>query len=552
MSRALEAGLHARSWLRSRPTLSTEGLALIASVFFAISCNSAFLSGVLAGRSWTDRSAWLIGTAMLIMLTALHLLLLSMVLHRWFARPLLSVLIVVSALATYYIGRFGIFLDPTMLRNVLRTDPAEAGELIGIGMLPHLLLYAVLPLALLWLVRVSRRPLWRAVTVRGITLISAAALLIGSVLVVFQDFSALMRNQKELRYLITPANFVYSGARVLMAETSQAARPRLVVGADAHKATTWATRTRPALLVIVVGETARAANWGLNGYLRQTTPELAALDVLNFTDVRSCGTNTETSLPCMFSAIGRRDYDEDRIRGSESLLHVLNRAGFQVLWRDNQSGCKGVCEGLAQQQIDASQLPELCGDGRCQDDVLLQGLETVARDAQGNLVVVLHMLGNHGPAYSQRYPTAFGHFQPACETGELQKCSREAIVNTYDNALLYTDHVLANTIQFLKQQSRFDSAMLYVSDHGESLGENGLYLHGVPYAIAPDEQTKVPMVWWLSAGFASSFGLDRHCLAAQTAKPWRHDELFHSVLGLLQVQTSVYEPELDISAACRR
>jgi len=275
--------------------------------------------------------------------------------------------------------------------------------------------------------------------------------------------------------------------------------------------------------------------------------------VLNFRDVSACGTDTETSLPCMFSAIGRRDYNEDRIRGSESLLHVLKRAGFEVLWRDNQSGCKGTCDGLPLQQIDAKQLPELCADGRCLDEALLRGLDTVARDAQGNLVVVLHMLGNHGPTYFKRYPDTFRRFTPTCDTGELRKCSREEIVNAYDNALLYTDHILARTIAFLKdRETSFDTAMLYVSDHGESLGENGLYLHGMPYSIAPKEQTRVPMVWWLSAGFKRNFGLDVDCLAAQSAKPWGHDHLFHSVLGLLQVDTSVYERDLDISAVCRR
>jgi lipid A ethanolaminephosphotransferase len=395
--------------------------------------------------------------------------------------------------------------------------------------------------------------LLHSLVVRIAMMALAAGLLIGSVLLVFQDFSALMRNQKELRYLITPANFVYSSARVLAADTRQAGQSKSIVGADAHRAASWAGRTRPTLFVIAVGETARAANWGLSGYVRQTTPKLATLDVLNFSDVSACGTSTETSLPCMFSATGRRDYDEDRIRSSESLLHVLQRAGFEVLWRDNQSGCKGVCDGLSVQQIDAAQSPELCADGRCPDDVLLRGLDTVARDAKGNLVVVLHMLGNHGPAYFKRYPDAFRRYTPTCDTGELRKCSQQEIINAYDNALLYTDHFLAATINFLKErEARFDTAMLYVSDHGESLGENGLYLHGLPYAIAPSEQIKVPMVWWLSPGFTSSFGINRTCLSKQASKSWGHDHLFHTVLGLLHVETSVYESPLDLAAACRR
>ncbi|MBW0170241.1 MAG: phosphoethanolamine--lipid A transferase [Hydrogenophaga sp.] len=538
--------------LRIRPQVGIESLALAASLFFALASNSQFLKAALDGRVESDPSTWIFGSAMLVMLTTLHLFLLLLVLHRSFARVLLSALLIATAFASYYMQRFGVFMDPSMLRNVLRTDVAEARELFSFGMVPHLTVFAGLPLLLLWRVQIANRSLMRSLALRGLALMATGVLLIGSVFVVYQDFSALMRNQKEMRYLVTPANFLYSTARVLTADTRQATAARLTVGADARQSASWSARPRPTLLVLAIGETARAANWGLNGYVRQTTPELAKQDVLNFTDVTACGTNTETSLPCMFSAVGRRNYDEERIRGSESLLHVLNRAGFQVLWRDNQSGCKGVCDGLPTQQIDPAQLPELCVEGRCLDDALLSGLDTVARDAKGNLVVVLHMLGNHGPTYYKRYPDAFRRFLPTCDTGELRKCTKEEIVNAYDNALLYTDHILSKTINFLKQQEQtFDTALMYVSDHGESLGESGLYLHGVPYAIAPDVQIKVPMVWWLSAGFTKSFGLDQNCLKKQTTKPWAHDELFHTVLGLLQVQTSVYERKFDISAGCR-
>lgn len=536
-----------------RREASVGWMALAASVFFAVACNGPFLKGALAGRTGSEPSTWLFAGAMLVMLASLHMLLLSLVLFRPIARPMLALVIVATAFASYYMQRFGVFLDPSMLRNVLKTDPSEAGELFGWGMLPHLLLYAGLPLLVLACYQPARLPVSRALLTRLAMLLGSSVVLVSSVMPVFQDFSALMRNQKELRYLITPANFIYSIGRVLAADTHEARAARSAVGTDARLDPSWANRVKPALFVLAVGETARAANWGLNGYERQTTPGLAALDVLNFRDVTACGTNTETSLPCMFSAIGRRDYDETRIRTSESLLHVLNRAGFQVLWRDNQSGCKGVCEGLSLQQLDQSAASGPCAEGRCLDEILLRGLDMIARDAKGNLFVVLHMLGNHGPAYYKRYPEAFKRYTPTCDTGELGKCSRQEIVNAYDNALLYTDEVLARTVAFLKaRQDRYDTAFLYVSDHGESLGEKGLFLHGVPYAIAPDEQTKVPMVWWLAPGYLSSFGIDGACLAAQTNKPWSHDNLFHTVLGLLRVDTSAYEAGLDIAGACRR
>ena len=545
-------GVPAR-WRAWRPMLTSTRLAVVAGVFFALTANTAFLSAALAGRDPSTAASWLFALALVATLAALHVLLLSVVLVRPFARPLLALLITITAFATYYMQRFGVYLDPTMLRNVIGTDPAEAGELFGWSMLPHLLVFGVLPLLLLWRMRVVRQPLGRALVLRLAVMVGATLVLIAAMLPVFQDFSALMRNHKAMRYLITPGNLVYSTARALGDGASEAQLARTPVGTDARLDTSWATRTKPTLLVLAVGETARAASWGLNGYRRQTTPELAAREVINFPDVKACGTNTETSLPCMFAAVGRRDYDERRIRTSESLLHVLNRAGFQVLWRDNQSGCKGVCDGLAEERLDDVKRLPLCDGSRCLDAALLEGLDTVARDAQGNLVVVLHMLGNHGPAYHKRYPEAFRRFTPTCDTGELHQCTREQVVNAYDNALLYTDHVLAKTIGFLQSQSqRFDTALVFVSDHGESLGEKGLFLHGVPYAIAPDEQTQVPMTWWLSPGYAASFGLDTACLRREAAAARTHDHLFHTVLGLLQVHAREYEVGLDITRPCRR
>jgi lipid A ethanolaminephosphotransferase len=541
-------------WLRwPQWHMSTEGLALASSLFFAVACNTPFLRGALAGHSSTDPRAWLFGAAVVLMLAALHFLMLSLVLHRLWARPLVAGLIVATALATYYMQRFNIYLDPSMLRNILHTNVKEARELLGWGMAWHLLLYAVVPLLVLWRVRLSKRTVARAVMVRAGCLVLGLATLLGSLLLVFQDMSALMRNHKELRYLITPANFIYSTARVLGSEARAVRTEITPVGLNARQDASWSQRTRPVLLVLVVGETARAANWGLSGYERQTTPELAKLNVINFSDVTACGTNTETSLPCMFAPIGRRDYDEHRIRNSESLLHALQRAGFAVLWRDNQSGCKGVCNDLPTEQLNATTAPELCSDeGHCLDEALLSNADTLARDAKGNMVLVLHMLGNHGPAYFKRYPTAFQRFTPTCNTSELHFCSREQIVNTYDNALLYTDHVLGRTIAFLQRQTeRFDTAMVYVSDHGESLGEKGLFLHGMPFAIAPTEQTKVPMVWWLSPGFESSFGLNRECLQTKALQPASHDHLFHSVLGLLRISANEFEPKWDLTQGCR-
>jgi lipid A ethanolaminephosphotransferase len=538
---------------RFRIPASVEATVFVASLFWMLAANTGFFRAALKGRELAAASTWGWLAALAVLLTAGHLLLVLPLANRWTVKPLLAALVVATAFATYFMQSFGVYLDPGMLRNVLHTDLAEARELAGWTLVPHLAVYAGLPLLVLWRVQIVVRPWQRALAWRLGTFALAGVAALAAVLAVFQPFSSWMRNHKEVRYLATPANLVYSTTNALVGDAQGAAKPRQAIGNDARPGPRMAARSKPLVVVLVVGETARAANWGLNGYTRQTTPELARIAGLaNFTQVTSCGTNTEVSVPCLFAPVGRRDYDEARIRGSESLLHVVARAGVGVHWRDNQSGCKGVCTGLPQDTVSSLNAPGLCRGGHCLDEGLIHDLDTRLAAAKGTQLWVLHQLGNHGPSYFRRVPPAFERFQPACRSDDLSRCTREEVVNAYDNALLYTDHLLATLIGRLQAHAdTVDVAMLYVSDHGESLGENGLFLHGVPYAIAPDVQTRVPMVAWLSDGAAHTGGVDLACLRARAAKPASHDHLFHTLLGLLDVRTTLYEPAWDLAGGCR-
>lgn len=536
----------------ARPTLHTETLALLCALYVLLGLNLPFWRAALAGRDWSAPGSWGFAVALFAALASIHVAVVCLFATRHTVRPLLSILLVAGAAVSFYSERYSVYFDRHMLDNVLATHWGEAGELLGPDLAGHLLLFGLLPALLLWWPRLAPRPLVRAALVRAGWLVGCTVLAVASLLPVFADFASLMRNHREVRHLLTPGNLLAASVGHALATRGEAAGPLRTVGEDARQAAAPAGQ-RPALFVLVVGETARARNFSLNGYARPTNPQLAARDVVNFSDVTSCGTSTEVSLPCMFSVFGRRQYDERRIRTHESLLHVLDRAGVQVLWRDNQSGCKGVCAGLPIERLDHAGVEGLCAEGRCYDEILLNGLDRVARDAHGNLFVVLHQLGNHGPAYFRRYPAAFRRFTPACEQDELRRCSEEEIVNAYDNALLYTDHFLARVIDFLKsQQDRYDTAMLYLSDHGESLGEAGLYLHGVPYPIAPRVQTHVPMVAWLSTAFAQRNAVDLGCLRGRAGQPLSHDNLFHSVLGLMAVETAAYDPQQDFLLPCRR
>ncbi|WP_269790585.1 phosphoethanolamine--lipid A transferase [Stenotrophomonas sp. Iso1] len=531
-----------RDW---RPEISSETLILLASTFFALACNALFWRSAMA----THPGSVLFATSLFALLLSVHALLFGLLLWRWNAKVLLTVLFITTAFAVHYMNSYNVYLDADMLRNVLATDRKESSELMTPALLLPLFGYAVLPTLLLWRVRIRKRSvgrtlLWRIAFLLGVVIVGGAGAMAS-----FQDISALMRNHREVRYLATPVNYLIALRQNMSSASPIRKQPKQAIGTDA-KAMPRAANSKPRLLVLVVGETVRAQNWGLNGYARQTTPELSQTGAVNFPDMHSCGTSTEVSLPCMFSPFGRHDYDEKKIRGHQSLLHVLERAGISTLWRDNQSGCKGVCDDLQIERLDDATLPGLCADGRCMDEILLNDLATQVRAKPGDRVVVLHQLGNHGPSYFQRYPAQFRQFTPTCETADLGKCSRDDIVNSYDNAIRYTDHFLSRTIAALRGMDDYDTAMIYLSDHGESLGEKGLYLHGMPYAIAPEEQTRVPMVMWFSPGFASDRGLNLQCLRQRAGQRADHDNLFPSVLGLMQVSTSVYDRSRDVFAGC--
>ncbi|MFN3305477.1 MAG: phosphoethanolamine transferase, partial [Roseateles sp.] len=370
-----------------------------------------------------------------------------------------------------------------------------------------------------------------------------------------------MRVHKSVRYMVTPLNAVYSLAAVAARSQAAPSGPPAVIGADA-RLLPRAEGTKPPLLLLVVGETARAMNFSLNGYPRPTNPELAKLPVLSLRDVTSCGTATAASLPCMFSPLGREAFLD--LKGpQENLLDVLQRAGLAVLWLDNQSGCKGLCDRVpnsftAQLPAGAAPLPPgLCDGEECFDEALLHELDKriAALDPERlkrGLVLVMHQMGSHGPAYFKRSPPDLKPFQPECRSNALQRCPREHVVNAYDNTLVTTDRLLARSIAWLQTQKAFDVGMLYVSDHGESLGEKGLYLHGMPYAMAPREQTHVPMILWMPEDGGLAATLKPGCLAGLRDQPVSHDHLFHTAMGWVGARADVYKAEWDLLAGCRQ
>ena len=474
---------------------------------------------------------------------------------RGWLKPVLSVFFLSAASGAYFMVSYGIVIDSTMITNVVQTDTKEALDLLNWRMLISLLVLGILPCWVLWKTPLQVLRLRQQIWSNTLTAVVSIVVIVAALLAIFQDFSSIMRNHTQLRYLVNPLNSYYAIGMVAAKPFQRDNKTLLPIGRDAQMATPKPNE-KPPLLLLVLGETARMGNFGVNGYERQTTPALAQENIISLKGVMSCGTSTATSVPCMFSHLGKEDF-EARKNNYESLIDVLHHAGLAVLWIDNQSGCKGVCERVPQALTKELKHPTLCKDGECFDEIMLHQLDEriqalpAERRAKG-VVVVMHQMGSHGPAYYKRVPDAFKKFQPECKSNALQECTREQVVNSFDNTILYTDHFLGQAIQWLKKsEATAASAMLYVSDHGESLGENNLYLHGLPYRVAPDVQKRVPWITWWSPQFEKQLGLSRTCLQNKVQMPLTHDNYFHSVLGLVNVSTEVYQAKLDVHADCR-
>ena len=495
--------------------------------------------------------------AMAAIICAGLLLLLGLFAWRWTFKGAATLLLLITALAGHFMSAYGVVMDPGMLTNALQTDVHETAALASWPLLAWVGMLAVLPGWLLWRQPLAHGPLRRQLG-RQLGLVGLGLLLGSAALFVnYQALASVMRNHPELRYLINPLAPVYSASRVAARPFERDDSVLVRTGEDARLSITVSQHTRAPLLLLVLGETGRSGNFSINGYLRPTTPELERAGAVSFRNAWSCGTSTAASVPCMFSDLGQAHF-EQRKNAHEGLLDVLQRAGLAVLWIDNQSGCKGVCDRVPSVSTAASHTSSpLCSDGDCLDGVMLEGLDAriAALDPQRvarGLVIVMHQMGSHGPAYYQRSPADLKRFQPECSSVALQDCSRESLVNAYDNSIAYTDHFLAQAIGWLQNQSdRSDTALVYVADHGESLGENNLYLHGMPYAVAPDVQKHIPWITWVSDDFRRSSGLSLGCLRDAQDRRLTHDHYFHSVLGLMNVETQAYRASLDAYAGCR-
>lgn len=514
--------------------LPAQSLLLLTSLWLTLTANQSFFSQVVQTYPFSQHIGFVSTLALLLFcsITLFAMLLNCLLPMRW----VLSILLLIGALSGFYTDTFGIVIDGDMIRNLLETNVDEASDLISFDIVWHLLLFALLPIAALWLLPVQNVQGWsgwKRRTLHGFALSAVLLSLSGLCLFSYSgEYASFFRQHKAIRYYANPLHPVYAAIKYSRQQW-QNAHPKSLVSIAAF-AEVHESNHHHELIVVVVGETARADHFSLNGYTRQTNPRLSQEPrLISFTDITACGTSTAISVPCLFSLKGHDDFDVNEAQYTENVLDVLAKAQVHIEWLDNNSDSKHVADRIQYLNYKSPDINHDC-DIECRDTGMLTDLQAFIDQQDRDTLIVLHQMGSHGPAYYKRYPSAFEVFSPTCTSAELSECSDGQIINSYDNSIVYTDYFLSQVIQLLKRNTpQFETAMLYVGDHGESLGENHLYLHGMPYLLAPDAQKKVPLLLWVGA----SSDIDFEQTRALKDIPNSHDAFASALLSAFEIET---------------
>ncbi len=510
---------------------------LLVVVFIMLSGNFSMFHGILNIYPPTLHNLPFL-TSLALFFTSLTAIFFLAISHGKWTRWILAIFLLIASQSAYYMDHFGVIIDTVMIDNIMQTNRSEFSSLITSTLILRTVVFGVIPALLILKYCPEPSSLKNELKSR---LRAILLLLIGIAVLVIPftaDYTSFIREHKIVRFYSNPTYSVYSAIKYATQQSSMSvhSQPLIKIAEDAKLLDP--STSKKELIIMVVGETARADRFSLNGYHRNTNPELSKQDIISFSNVSSCGTSTGVSVPCMFSSLGRAKYDKEKALDQENALDVLAKNGIEVLWRDNNSDSKGVATRVKYEDFKTPTLNPNC-KGECRDVGMLSGLdEYIAKHKDKDMMIVLHQMGNHGPEYYRRYPKEFERYKPACQTGELRDCTQEEVDNAYDNAILYTDYFLSEVINFLKKyDEQYEVAMLYVSDHGESLGEHGIYLHAAPYMIAPKEQTRVPVIAWTGRNFDYSLG---------DIQPYKdvalsHDDLFCTLLVAYELESKMCE-----------
>lgn len=529
--------------------ISHYKLIIIVALFFVLFYNFSFFSNVIKTYPFEGINIIYI-LSIGILLACLMIFILMLFSSKYTTKPLLTILLIASSFTAYFMDTYNIVIDDSMIRNSLQTNLSESADLFSFKLVGYITFLAIIPSWFIYKVDLEYKPFKQEIYTKLKTLF----LSLGIILIILFSFSkfytSFFREHKPLRLYVNPIYWMYSIGNYVNKTLNNGPITVKEIGKDAKIAIdpTTPKEEKTELIIMVLGETARADRFSLNGYEKETNPLLKKEEIVNFSNMYSCGTSTAESVPCMFSIFGKADYDYKKGISTQNVLDVLNHTNdIKILWRDNNSDSKGVALRVDFEDYRTSKTNTKCDDVECRDEGMLVGLEDYIKKNKGkDIFIILHQMGNHGPAYYKRYPKEFEKFTPVCKSNQLEECTKEEVSNAYDNAILYTDYFLSKVINFLKPYSTdYETAMIYMSDHGESLGENGIYLHGLPYFMAPVEQKHIASLMWFG-GEDIKEDVDVEKLSSYKNQSFSQDNLFHTLLGLFEVETDVYKKEMDI------
>jgi len=528
--------------------LTVNQVILLVTTYFVLILNEPFYS--LAFERITQLKEYNIFFMLSVpfLLMCIITVFLSLFSFKYLIKPSLIILTLLSALVFYATTEYGVVFDYSMMVNVLETDNAEAFTYLNSYAVIFFLIFALLPATLIASVKLTYHPLLKEVLLRFKLIALALLTFIIIVFFFYENYASFGRNNREIKRYIIPIQVIDSSYKVIRDKFFS--KPLTFTLLDKNPTIQHNIQAKQ-VVVLVIGETARAMNFSYHGYQRETNTYSKKFNPIFFQHVTSCGTATAVSVPCLFSAQKQNNFDKKQAYYQQNALDIAKQAGVDVLWIDNNSGCKGVCRRVKTIDISTNKKHPLCDGDYCFDEILIENLTTKLTHLHANnTLIVLHMIGSHGPTYYRRYPKQFAKFLPDCPRSDIQNCSHEQLINSYDNTIAYTDYVLAKLMAKLTTlPDNTQASLLYISDHGESLGENGAYLHGFPYAFAPDEQINVPMLFWTTA---NNNALNKQCLKNKAkTKHYSHDNIFSTLLSLLNIKSTESQQGDDILAHCK-
>ena len=456
-----------------------------------------------------------VGFAVLMLATYFFFYNLLLYLTRTVGKWITAFTLIGDAIMLYFVNTYDVLVTDSMMGNVFNTRYSEASGYFSLSAVLYVVFLGILPATLLILQQIDYKSLKRF----GINTGIALATMVAMVAININNFTWIDRHATKLGSLLMPWSYTVNSVRYYNAERKRNQKEILLPDATI-------TNSRKEVVVIIIGESARSQNFSLYGYDKKTNPLLENQAVTALA-AKSAATYTTAGVKAILD-----HKPTDKLY--EILPNYLYRAGVDVIWRTANWGEPPVHIEKYQKVADLKAAYPDADDGY--DGILTVGLKEVVESSTADKVlIVLHTSTSHGPTYYSKYPSEFEHFTPVCTTVEMAKAVPEELINAYDNTILYTDYLVNEVIESMKSLTDYRSCVMFISDHGESLGENNLYMHGVPMAMAPKEQVEIPFIVWTS---------DSSKIKAIDEAGQYH--VFHSTMDFLSIDSPVYDSQMSI------